>query len=102
MTETPAQIAARYGAVSPEGLTIKRVRMGISGVWDEYGNARKYTLNPRTRAIRKAVLDAMSRGLTSVSEIADKYGISEHSVIHWMQRTEQERKSEQIYEEVTQ
>lgn len=102
MTETPAQIAARYGAVAPEGLTIKRVRTGVSGVWDEYGNAREYVLNPRTRAIRKAVLDAMSRGLTDVSQIAAEYDISEHSVIHWMQRTEQERKSEQVYEEVTQ
>ncbi|OOY15089.1 helix-turn-helix domain-containing protein [Thioclava sp. DLFJ4-1] len=96
MTETPAQIAARYGATVKPGVSIKRIRPGVSGIWDEFGNARTCQLHPRAKAFYTRVKRAMDAGANTVAEIAKQTGINEQSVRQWMQRIRQERTSMEL------
>lgn len=90
MAETAQEIAARYGASVAPGVDVRKIDRGVSGIWDQFGNARKCNLSPLARENKRLVAEAMRDGLTTPKEIVDRTGVGDASVRHWMQRISQE------------
>lgn len=83
MTETAAQIAARYGATLPQGVTVTRVPAGVSGlpelVWTDkglmYAEKQKPTTGYFVGAPRKPIT-VDGRTWPSRTALAQSLGVS--------------------------